>query len=160
MLADKSGAEKFNTAFLPVSVYVDMHLSIINMTIIRQRRRDLLLKPHVNRYQEINKRRQGHLRFTTEPKQSTKGRRRLPGNTIPITAGSRVAQNINHFRLRLTKVTALQSRGHTAVLHHFQSLQFITEFTGIYALNPRETRPLDCSRCVCASNENTFPRIF
>lgn len=65
-----------------------------------------------------NKRRQGHLRFNTEPKQSTKGRRQLPGNTIPITAGSGVEQNINHFQLHLTRVTELQSFGQTAVSHN------------------------------------------
>lgn len=42
-MADKSG-ERFNSAFSACQ-HVDMHLSTINMTIIRQRRRDLLLKP-------------------------------------------------------------------------------------------------------------------
>lgn len=80
---------------------------------------------------EINKRRQGHLRFTTEPKQSTKGRRQLPGNTIPLTAGSGVEQNINHFQLHLTKVTVLQCCGQTEVSHDGQSLWFIPVFPGI-----------------------------
>lgn len=61
-----------------------------------------------------------------------------------ITFGS-VSQKSRRYKAAVTQ---------RLVLHHFQSLQFIPEFTSIYALNPRETRPLDCSRC--ASNENTF----
>lgn len=77
-------------------------------------------KSHLSRYTETNTRRQGHLRFTAEPKQSTKGRRQLPGNPIPIAAGSGVEQHINHFQLHLTGVTMLQCCGqrfHTMFPH-------------------------------------------
>lgn len=80
---------------------------------------------------ETNKRRQGHLWFTTEPKQSTKGHRQLPGNTIPTTAGSGVEQNINHFQLHLTKVPALQCCSQTAVWHVVRSLWFTSVFPAI-----------------------------
>lgn len=77
-----------------------------------------MLNFSLSRYMEINERRQGHLRFATVPKQSKKGRRQLPGNTIPIAAGSGAEQNINLFQFHLTKVTVVQRSGRTESSHH------------------------------------------
>lgn len=61
----------------------------------------------------------GHLRFTTSPKQSTKGRGRLPGNTIPIAAGSRVAQK-NKTKKTLITLSSAVSRKKVPVLHQLR----------------------------------------
>lgn len=55
----------------------------------------MVLKLHL----EISERRQGHRRFATEPKQSKKGHRQLPGNTIPVATGNGEEENINQSRL-------------------------------------------------------------
>lgn len=100
---------------------------------------------------ETNKRRQGHLWFTTEPKQSTKGHRQLPGNAIPATAGSGVEQNINHFQLHLTKVPVLQCCSQTSVWHAVRSLWFTSVFPAVISEAWWEGA-VSC-RYVCTANE-------